>query len=78
MDALLTRKEMAYCTVPTPLLQGRLINPELVAKAQSKKIAEWGNEGCYDHNGVQRLELGWHVHRRECPICWKELLKEIG
>ena len=49
-----------------------------VSKAQAKKIYEWGNEECYDHNGEQRKEQGWRVKRRECYECWQELLKELG
>lgn len=48
-----------------------------VAKAQLKAVAKWGEELCYDHNGTQRKEQGWHVKRHECPICWLVLLKEV-
>ena len=46
-------------------------------RVQLKKVGEWGEEDCYDHNGAQRREHGWHVKRRECLICWEALLKEI-
>ena len=41
-------------------------------KAQSKKVVEWGDETCKEHqvsNNTQR--------RRECTQCWQSLLKEI-
>ena len=43
---------------------------ELVAKAQLKKVVEWGNEPCKDrtHNG--------EMPRRWCWSCWQALLKE--
>lgn len=53
------------------------LNPDTVAQAQIKKLVEWGNVECYDHNGIQRREQGWHIKRRECPICWQALLEEI-
>lgn len=48
-----------------------------IAKAQLKKVYEWGDEDCYDHNGEQRKEQGWRVKRRECPLCWQALLEEV-
>ena len=48
-----------------------------VAKVQLKKVVEWGEEMCYDHNGAQRKEQNWYVKRRECPICWQALEEEI-
>ena len=41
-----------------------------VAKAQAKRIAEWGNETCTDrsHSGTMR--------KRECGFCWQTLLEE--
>lgn len=39
-------------------------------KAQLKKIAEWGNEPCFEHR------LGMDGLRRRCRECWQALLKE--
>jgi len=42
-----------------------------VAKAQLKKVWEWGNEICTEHT-TDPLQL-----RRLCSACWKSLEKEI-
>ena len=46
-------------------------------KAQLKKVVEWGDEDCFDHNGARRREQGWHIKRRVCPECWQTLLEEV-
>ena len=48
------------------------------AKAQLKKVVEWGTEYCVWHpqqspNG----SLYANLHRRQCDVCWQDLLKEI-
>ena len=40
-----------------------------VAKAQLKKVVEWGDEECSKHGGGR--------FKRECRLCWQALLKEI-
>ncbi len=35
-----------------------------------KQVIEWGNEPC-DSNHF------FHEHRRDCPLCWAGLLKEV-
>ena len=43
----------------------------IVAKAQLKKVVEWGKEICPDHNdGTDNQQ------RRKCWRCWQALLKE--
>lgn len=41
-----------------------------VAKVQLKKVVEWGNERCIEHD----LE---GYDRRECSQCWQSLLEEV-
>ncbi len=44
---------------------------EAGAKAQLKKVVEWGEEDCTDrsHSGT--------MPRRSCGFCWQSLLEEI-
>ena len=49
-----------------------------IAKAQLKKVVEWGQELCKDHNRTQREEQGWFVKRHDCPQCWQDLKKEAS
>ena len=49
-------------------------------KAQLKKVVEWSNEDCDDHihSHVKDNELQHSkIRRRECPLCWQALLREI-
>ena len=65
--------------------QGIMLNPEdyleegkAVAKAQLKKVVEWGDEPCYIHlvkDGAVDTTEG--IKRRECPKCWQALLEEV-
>ena len=49
----------------------------VVAKAQAKKIYEWGSGVC--SHGTSRDGAGFIMRpRRECDECWLELLKEIN
>lgn len=43
-----------------------------IAKAQAKKMLEWGIEPCLKHTTG-----GGVFTRRECPQCWQQLRKEI-
>ena len=43
------------------------------AKAQLKKMVEWGEGNCLDHpfrGGIVQLQ------RKECTLCWQALLEE--
>ena len=43
------------------------------AKAQLKKVVEWGNEDC-----ACLREEGSHIpHRHFCPRCWQALVEEV-
>ena len=52
-----------------------------IAKAQAKKIAEWGEEECDNpqHRAEYaiRAETAYYSQRRECEYCWHELEQEI-
>ena len=41
-------------------------------KAQLKKVVEWGEEVCREHDKTMR-----RAQRRFCDECWQSLLKEI-
>ena len=45
-----------------------------VAKAQLKKVVEWGNEVCVDDAHHPRFQC---MLRHCCLTCWQSLLKEI-
>ena len=44
-----------------------------VAKAQLKKVYEWGNEPC-PHTHDILLDISF---KRQCDECWQALLEEI-
>ena len=44
-----------------------------LAKAQLKKVVEWGNEDCPHNTPSGRVKFA-----RECHLCWQTLLKEVG
>jgi hypothetical protein len=53
-----------------------------VAKAQLKKVYEWGLETCDNENHWQYkcgdVNIRLHpLYRRNCADCWSELKKEI-
>lgn len=49
------------------------------AKAQLKKVAEWGNELCKEHPEVNYPEKGTHYNKRhDCPICWQTLVGSVS
>ena len=82
---LLTDEEMAACVEPTPL-DGGVINPHLAAKAQLKKVVEWGNENCTEHavearesirRGLRMIGRPPVYPRHDCYTCWQSLLKEV-
>ncbi len=58
-----------------------LSNMENAAKAQARKILEWGIEPCTEHlvkyNGRVDLMQGI-MSKRECPYCWQDAAKELG
>ena len=44
-----------------------------LAKAQLKKVVEWGDDLCLEHANKQVI----NVYKRECPQCWQALLEEV-
>jgi len=46
-----------------------------VGKAYQKKLVEWGEEVCFDKT---HHSLAQYVNRRHCPVCWQELLDDLG
>lgn len=42
--------------------------------AQLKKVAEWGNETCYEHLKVMG---GLPIFRHRCDMCWQAILEEV-
>ena len=51
----------------------RLILLDMGAKAQLKKVVEWGDEPCNQH-----INLVHDAHRHECLLCWQSLLGEVS
>ena len=49
---------------------------QAIARAQRKKIAEWGKEEC-PHQHFDAINSGvvipHQLRKRECPECWREL-----
>ncbi len=45
-----------------------------VAKAQLKKVVEWGDEPCIEHEHGKRVDA---VPRKHCSECWQALLEEV-
>ena len=56
---------------PTLGTSEALFERRKVAKAQLKKVGEWGNRWCTDHHNIPP-----HLKRKECPTCWQALLEE--
>ena len=48
--------------------------PRYIAKAQVKKVVEWGDEECPHPSTFDGQLLG---KKRNCPECWREILKGI-
>ena len=51
--------------------------PEAIAKAQLKKVVEWGEEECFEHpykSNIKSEEYNRKRHR--CFECWQSLLEE--
>ena len=46
----------------------------IVAKAQLKKVVEWGNEVCVGRENHPGYD---NVLRRACSHCWQALLEEV-
>ena len=44
-----------------------------VELAAQQRLAMWGNEPCAEHY----VTKGRVVVRRNCPVCWQELCKEL-
>ena len=50
----------------------------VVAKAQLKKVYEWGMDICILHGNVdKRVQEGRVLHKGQCYECWQDLLEEI-
>jgi hypothetical protein len=47
---------------------------EEVAKAQTRKIYDWGDEKCESHPYSKDAQL---CLKRECPQCWEQLRGEL-
>ena len=66
-DLLCLEKEYTY-----PCSNGSFtstVDCRAIAKAQRKKVVEWGGEDCVEHRSEGYL-------RRECSQCWQTLLRE--
>ena len=64
--------DMAIIDMRLPSERGK------IAKAQLKKVVEWGDEPCYIHlvkDGAVNTTEG--IKRRECSKCWQALLEEV-
>ncbi len=49
-----------------------------IAKAQLKKVVEWGNERCphtKDFDGIENIPA--LLYKRFCGVCWQALLEEV-
>ena len=52
------------------------IGCDIIAKAQVKKVGEWGNEECFEHPYNSDLpEEEYNRKRHRCSECWQALLK---
>ena len=67
---LLTNKEIE--SIPTTN-QGGNVDDLNIAKAQLKKVMEWGEEMCLDPQHTHKLD---YKQRHNCYRCWQDLLKE--
>ena len=45
---------------------------EFIAKAQLKKVYDWGCELCTEHI---KLQIPARILKRECQYCWQALLE---
>ena len=74
MAGILAHHAMAVKNGRDPTLETSeaLSERRKVAKAQLKKVVEWGIERCQEH-----YRGGGVFSRRECPKCWKDLLDEV-
>ena len=59
--------------LPKVLTSKITTRPEVVAKAQIKKVGEWGDKACRKHPTCETTVL----LRRECEECWQALLEEV-
>ena len=52
-----------------------------VAKAQARKILNWGNETCTNQQHrayyITMAEDAYYTKRHECKFCWQELERAI-
>lgn len=79
-DAVYELPGFAVTASDTSKWAGRLLAYAL--KAQLKKVYEWGNETCDNDDHWQHkfgdINVRLHpLYRRNCGLCWQELLKEI-
>jgi len=47
-----------------------------IAKAQLKKVGEWGDGDCNEHPYAAYPTGTRFLQRKDCPDCWQSLLKE--
>lgn len=88
MEWLLTREERhdegykAIDTDPRAVLASEeLVDVQRlgVAKAQAKKLVEWGNSYCTEHYQTHSLHgRRFHMSHFDCPQCMDKLCKEVG
>lgn len=62
---LLSEKEIR--DLPKIMTRAITTSPEVVAKAQLRRVIQWGQEYCVHQNRP----------RRECGHCWNSLLEEV-
>ncbi|KKN75004.1 hypothetical protein LCGC14_0385060 [marine sediment metagenome] len=48
-----------------------------IAKAQLKKVVEWGNEWCPVHTIEISKDVTEVIAKHQCCECWQALLKEV-
>ena len=52
--------------------------PDILEKAQLKRVLEWGEEECMGHGEMKNgFSYTYSLQRRQCSICWGVLLEEV-
>jgi len=83
MNILLTDEEIEESSQVDMFLPNGEVDPDCgylrgrqqVARAQLKRVAEWGNEPCPHPSTFDGQRL---TKKKNCPDCWQVLLKEAG
>ena len=84
-DALLLTEEEIIEALNLVLKGGTIISLkphylrelEAIAKAQLKRLVEWGDTYCLQGKEHGRASSYANVRKRECRYCWQQLLKEL-